>query len=59
MPGIQDVSAVDLLLRPKATYTVQDGDTLWTIVYNIYGDVDRIEEFFLYNIDLSPPRRRR
>ena len=54
VPGIQDVSAVDLLLRPKATYTVQDGDTLWTIVYNIYGDVDRIEEFFLYNIDVAP-----
>ena len=36
-PGIQDVNAVDVLLRPKATYTVQDGDTLWSIVYDIQG----------------------
>jgi nucleoid-associated protein YgaU len=54
VPGIREVSAVDLLLRPKSTYTVREGDNLWTIVYNIYGDVDRVEEFYLYNIDVAP-----
>ena len=53
-PGIQDVNAVDVLLRPKATYTVQDGDTLWSIVYDIYGDVERLEEFSAANLDVVP-----
>ena len=53
-PGIEDVNAVDLLLRPQPTYTVQEGDTLWTIVYDIYGNVDRLEEFFEYNRDVLP-----
>ena len=53
-PAIKDVSTVDLLLRPLATYTVQPGDTLWSIVYNIYGDVDRLHEFYQYNADVLP-----
>jgi nucleoid-associated protein YgaU len=53
-PGIQDVNAVDVLLRPKATYTVQEGDTLWSIVYDIYGDVERLEEFSAANLDVVP-----
>ena len=53
-PGIQEVNAVDLLLRPKATYIVQEGDTLWTIVYDIYGNVDRLEEFTAANLDVAP-----
>lgn len=52
--GIEEITAVDLLLRPKQTYVVQEGDTLWNIVYNIYGNVDRVEEFFLANIDKAP-----
>ena len=43
-----------LLLRPLPTYTVQEGDTLWNIVYNIYGNVDRVEEFIEYNLDVLP-----
>jgi hypothetical protein len=54
VPGVREVSAVDLLLRPLPTYTVQEGDTLWNIVYNIYGNVDRVEEFIAYNVDVLP-----
>ncbi len=53
-PGIREVNAVDVLLRPKATYTVQEGDTLWSIVYDIYGDVERLEEFSAANLDVAP-----
>jgi nucleoid-associated protein YgaU len=30
------------------------GDTLWSIVYNIYGDVDRLDEFAAHNRDVLP-----
>ncbi len=45
---------MDVLLRPKSNYTVQDGDTLWSIVYDIYGDVERLEEFSAANLDVVP-----
>ena len=54
IPGIREVNAVDLLLRPLPTYVVQEGDTLWLIVYNIYGNVDRLDEFAAYNFDVLP-----
>jgi hypothetical protein len=54
IPGIRAVNAVDLLLRPLPTYVVQEGDTLWLIVYNIYGNVDRLDEFAAYNFDVLP-----
>jgi hypothetical protein len=54
IPGIHEVNAVNLLLRPLPTYTVQEGDTLWSIVYNIYGNVDRLDEFAVYNQDVLP-----
>lgn len=54
IPGISTVNAVDLLLRPMPTYVVQEGDTLWLIVYNIYGNVDRLDEFAAYNFDVLP-----
>jgi hypothetical protein len=54
IPGVREVSAVDLLLRPLPTYVVQTGDTLWSIVFNIYGGVDRLDEFAAYNRDLLP-----
>jgi nucleoid-associated protein YgaU len=53
-PGVSQVNAVDLLVRPAPTYVVQDGDTLWSIVYNIYGNVDRLDEFAAANRDLLP-----
>ena len=54
--GINNVNAVDLLLRPAPTYTVREGDTLWSIVYNIYGDVERMDEFYDFNTDVLPSR---
>jgi nucleoid-associated protein YgaU len=54
VPGINQVNTVDLLLRPLPTYIVQEGDTLWSIVYNIYGTVDRLDEFAAYNRAVLP-----
>jgi nucleoid-associated protein YgaU len=54
VPGISQVNTIDLLLRPMPTYIVQEGDTLWSIVYNIYGTVDRLDEFAAYNRDVLP-----
>ncbi len=53
-PGVRQVNAVDLLVRPQPTYVVQEGDTLWSIVYNIYGNVDRLDEFAAANGDILP-----
>jgi hypothetical protein len=54
VPGVGEVSAVNLLLRPLPTYVVQEGDTLWSIVYNIYGNVDRLDEFAEHNREVLP-----
>ena len=54
MPGVAEVNAVDLLLRPLPVYEVQEGDTLWTIVADIYGDVARMDEFIAYNREVLP-----
>jgi hypothetical protein len=52
MPGVREVNAVDLLLRPLPIYVVQEGDTMWTIVNDIYGGVDRLDEFIAHNADV-------
>lgn len=54
IPGVVEVNAVNLLLRPMPTYIVQEGDTLWSIVFNIYGNVDRLDEFAAYNRAVLP-----
>ena len=54
IPGVSDVNTVNLLLRPLPTYIVQDGDTLWSIVFSIYGNVDRLDEFAAYNRGVLP-----
>ncbi|MCC6169345.1 MAG: LysM peptidoglycan-binding domain-containing protein [Caldilineaceae bacterium] len=53
-PGVTEVNAVDLLLRPLPTYVVQEGDTLWTIMYNIYGNADRMQELIDLNLEVMP-----
>jgi nucleoid-associated protein YgaU len=54
-PGIEEISTTNLLLQPLPSYTVQEGDTLWSIVYDIYGDdAARIDELFQLNLDLLP-----
>lgn len=52
--GVTTVSTVNLLLRPPATYIVQEGDTLWSIAYQLYGDVTKREILFEANQDLLP-----
>lgn len=54
IPGVREVNAVNLLLRPLPTYVVQPGDTLWSIVFAIYGNVDRLDEFAAHNRDVLP-----
>lgn len=54
IPGVSDVNTVNLLLRPLPTYVVQDGDTLWSVVFNIYGNVERLDEFAAYNRNVLP-----
>jgi nucleoid-associated protein YgaU len=53
-PGVTDINAVDLLVRPLPTYVVQDGDTLWSIMYNVYGNADRMQELIDLNRDVMP-----
>lgn len=52
--GVTTVSAVDLLLRLPPTYTVQEGDTLWSIAYQLYGDVTKRTVLFEANQDILP-----
>jgi nucleoid-associated protein YgaU len=35
-------------------YAVQEGDTVWTIVNDIYGNVERLDEFIAHNRDVLP-----
>jgi len=49
IPGVVDVDAIDLVVRLPETYTVGDGDTLWTIAYYLYGDGTRWEELYAAN----------
>ncbi|MFN8440244.1 MAG: LysM peptidoglycan-binding domain-containing protein [Caldilineaceae bacterium] len=41
MEGISEVDALSLQVRTPATYTVQSGDSLWTIGFKFYGDDSR------------------
>lgn len=57
LPRAPDVAEVDLsgvTLDPPAVYTVQTGDTLWTVVYNIYGDVEQLDEVADANREILP-----
>ena len=54
LPGIDAASVVNVLVRPPATYTVQEGDSLWTISLELYGTPDRIEDLFAANRDILP-----
>lgn len=55
MPGVTDVSAAELVVRLPATYTVQAGDTLWSIAYRFYGeDASRVDALFAANQEQLP-----
>lgn len=52
VPGIESVSATELYIRPPATYTVAAGDSLWSITYNVYGDMERMADVYNANRDI-------
>jgi nucleoid-associated protein YgaU len=52
LPGIEEVNATELYIRPPATYTVQEGDSLWSITYNVYGDMTRMQDVYQANRDV-------
>ncbi|HRA65950.1 MAG TPA: LysM peptidoglycan-binding domain-containing protein, partial [Caldilinea sp.] len=54
LPGIEEVSVVNVLVRPPSTYTVVEGDTLWGISMKLYGNPDRIQALFEANQDALP-----
>lgn len=53
-PDIQEVDLSAVQLQPPAVYVVQSGDTLWTIVFNIYGNVDQLDAIAQANRDILP-----
>ncbi len=51
--GVTEVDALNLFVRVPATYTVQSGDTLWSIVYKFYGDdSQRVAQIYEFNKDI-------
>lgn len=54
LPGIEEVSLVNVLVRPPSTYTVVEGDSLWAISVKLYGNPDRIQALFEANQDVLP-----
>jgi nucleoid-associated protein YgaU len=47
--GVNDISVVNVVVRPPATYTVREGDSLWAISVRIYGNADLVEELYAAN----------
>jgi hypothetical protein len=54
LPTIEEVSAVNVRVRLPATYTVQEGDTLWGISMKLYGTPARVQALFEANRDILP-----
>lgn len=52
VPSVEEVNAIDLLIRLPATYTVQQDDTLWSIAYILYGEGLRWQEILDANREL-------
>ncbi len=52
LPTVEEVSAVNVRVRPPATYTVVEGDSLWAISMKLYGNPDRIDALYEANRDV-------
>ena len=52
LPTVEDVSAVNVRVRPPSTYTVVEGDSLWAISMKLYGNPDRIDALYEANRDV-------
>lgn len=44
-PNVSEVDATNLIIRLPETYTVQEGESLWTISYKLYG-TNRVAELY-------------
>ena len=53
-PNITTINTDGLDLTPPATYTVQAGDSLWSISFRIYGDTKYMDDIFRLNRDDLP-----
>ncbi len=51
VPEVSDVNLVELRLKLPETYTARQGDTLWLIAYNLYGDPARVADLLEANRD--------
>jgi nucleoid-associated protein YgaU len=54
LPGVTEVDAINLLIRLPKTYTVEEGDTLWTIAVKLYGDGSRWQDIYDANRGALP-----
>lgn len=54
LPIVEEVSVVNVLVRPPSTYTVEEGDTLWGISMKLYGTPERIQAIFEANQAVLP-----
>lgn len=52
LPFVEEVSTVNVRVRPPATYTVVEGDSLWGISMKLYGAPDRIDALYEANRDV-------
>jgi nucleoid-associated protein YgaU len=52
LPTVEEVSAVNVRVRPPSTYTVVEGDSLWGISMKLYGAPDRIDALYEANRDV-------
>lgn len=48
-PGVDAINATELYVRPPVTYTVQAGDSLWSITARVYGDAAYMEKIYNAN----------
>ncbi|GIK75556.1 MAG: hypothetical protein BroJett021_45440 [Chloroflexota bacterium] len=52
LPIVEEVSTVNVRVRPPSTYTVVEGDSLWGISMKLYGAPDRIDALYEANRDV-------
>jgi nucleoid-associated protein YgaU len=52
--GVTEINSVNLVVRLPETYTVQAGDTLWLIAYQIYDNPERWRDIYEANRAILP-----
>ncbi len=51
VPDASEVNLVNLSVDLPESYTARQGDTLWLIAYNLYGDANRVADLLAANQD--------